>query len=131
MYKYKEDKSVLVGNVSISTSIVEVKDLSLSFLLRTLNPLLSSLVSTKNSSLRIGLLLRLYKAVYKVVHKAVREAVYEAVYATGVLSTFTLYSVPLGLRSRAMLLKPGLIKMNRSIPCYSNGSSLNILIKLF
>ena len=32
MCKYKEDKSVLVGNVSISTSVVEVKDLSLSFL---------------------------------------------------------------------------------------------------
>ena len=89
MCKYKEDKSVLAGNVSISTSVVEVKDLSLSFLLRTLNPLLSSLVSTKistkNSSLRIGLLLSLYKAVYKVV------------FAIGVLGTFTLYSVPLGL----------------------------------
>ena len=93
MCKYKEDKSVLVGNVSISTSIVEVKDLSLSFLLRTLTPLLSSLVSTKistkNSSLRIGLLLSLYKVVY--------EAVYEAVHDIGVLSTFTLYPIPLGL----------------------------------
>ena len=97
MCKYREDKSVLVGNVSVSTSIVEVKDLSLSFLLRTLSPLLSSLVSTKNSSLRIGLLLSLYKAVYKVVHEAVYEAVYKAVHAIGVLSTFTLYSVPLGL----------------------------------
>ena len=101
MYKYKEDKSVLAGNVSISTSVVEVKDLSLSFLLRTLNPLLSSLVSTKistkNSSLRIGLLLSLYKAVYKVVHTVVREVVYKAVHAIGVLGTFTLYSVPLGL----------------------------------
>ena len=116
MCKYKEDKSVLVGNVSISTSIVEVKDLSLSFLLRTLNPLLSSLISTKistkNSSLRIGLLLSLYK----VVHKVVREVVH----AIGVLGTFTLYSVPLGPLSRAMLLKLGLTKINRPVPCYSN-----------
>ena len=118
MYKYKEDKSVLVGNVSISTSIVEVKDLSLSFLLRTLNPLLSSLVSTKistkNSSLRIGLLLSLYKVVYK--------AVYKAVYVIDVRGTFTLYSIPLDLLSRAMLLKPGLTKMNRPVPCYINTS---------
>ena len=115
MYKYKEDKSVLVSNVSISISIIEVKDLSLSFLLRTLNPLLSSLVSTKistkNSSLRIGLLLSLYKVVHK--------AVYKVVHATGVLGTFTLYSVPLGLLSRAMLLEPGSTKMNRPVPCYS------------
>ena len=97
MCKYKEDKSVLAGNVSISTSVVEVKDSSLSFLSRTLNPLLSSLVSTKNSSLRIGLLLSLYKVVHKAVYKVVREVVYKAVYAIGVLSTFTLYSVPLGL----------------------------------
>ena len=115
MCKYKEDKSVLAGNISISTSVVEVKDSSLSFLLRTLNPLLSSLVSTKistkNSSLRIGLLLSLYKAV--------REAVHKAVFATGDLGTFTLYSVPLGLLSRAMFLEPGSTKMNRPVPCYN------------
>ena len=122
MCKYKEDKSVLAGNVSISTSVVEVKDSSLSFLSRTLNPLLSSPVSTKNStknsSLRIGLLLSLYKAVHKAVREAVREAVHKAVFATADLGTFTLYSVPLGLRSRAMLLEPSSTKMNRLVPCY-------------
>src|SRR5437016_13640838 len=52
------------------------RDLSLPFFLRAIDPLLSSMISTKNSSLRIvvpriGILQSLYKAVYQAVHQAV------------------------------------------------------------
>src|SRR5207302_7612807 len=62
------------------------RDLSLPFFLRALDPLLSSMISTKNSSLRIvilriGILQSLHKAVYQAVHRAV----YQAVHTSGVL----------------------------------------------
>ena len=49
------------------------RDLSLPFFLRAMDPLLSSMISTKNSSLRIvvpriGILQSLHKAVYQAVH---------------------------------------------------------------
>ena len=74
------------------------RDSSLPFFLRAIDPLLSSMISTKNSSLRIvvlriGILQSLYKAVY--------QAVYQAVHTSGVLGTSTLYPIPLGSMSRA------------------------------
>ena len=52
------------------------RDSSLPFFLRAIDPLLSSMISTKNSSLRIvvlriGILQSLHKAVYQAVHQAV------------------------------------------------------------
>ena len=52
------------------------RDSSLPFFLRAIDPLLSSMISTKNSSLRIvvlriGILQSLHKAVYQAVHWAV------------------------------------------------------------
>src|SRR5438067_10570841 len=43
------------------------RDSSLPFFLRAIDPLLSSMISTKNSSLRIGILQSLHKAVYQAV----------------------------------------------------------------
>src|SRR5437016_8691130 len=76
---------------------------SLPFFLRAIDPLLSSMISTKNSSLRIvvlriGILQSLHKAVYKAVYQAVyqaaHQAVYQAVHVSGVLGTYTLYPIP-------------------------------------
>src|SRR5579859_7584317 len=57
------------------------KNLSLPFFLRAIDPLLSFMISTKNSSLRIvvpriGILQSLHKAVYQAVHLAVHWAVH-------------------------------------------------------
>ena len=75
------------------------RDSSLPFFLRAIDPLLSSMISTKNSSLRIvvlriGILQSLHKAVYQAVYQAVHQAVYQAVHVSGVLGTYTLYPIP-------------------------------------
>ena len=81
-----------------------MENLSLPFFLRAIDLLLSSMISTKNSSLRIvvlriGILQSLHKAVYQAVH----QAVYQAVHTSGVLGTSTLYPIPLGPMSRDIL----------------------------
>ena len=61
------------------------------FFLRAIDPLLSSMISTKNSSLRI-VVLRI--GILQSLHKAVYQAVYQAVHVSGVLGTYTLYPIP-------------------------------------
>ena len=82
------------------------------FFLRAIDPLLSFMISTKNSSLRIvvpriGILQSLHKAVYQAVYQAVHRAVYRAVHTSGVLGTSTLYPIPWVLCHVTFFLEPG------------------------
>src|SRR5438045_9730996 len=91
------------------------RDSSLPFFLRAIDPLLSSMISTKNSSLRIvviriGILQSLYKAVYQAVHQAVHWAVH----------TRYIHSVPYTFRSHVTCLisSPQAGKSNRHVPFF-------------